>query len=423
MANEKKDGLFGVNLMDNLIDIPDNKEEQGGGTPETGKRKPAEEKKPEQLADGVIVNEDGSFEIDTFASTEKENSSKEENEDTLIEKSEKIEGKGKAPSKGGQSDSSPSSSPYLAFAKDRANEGVFLNFTDEQWQQLVERNEGDEAQALRELHEISMSTMIQKNVDKYKESLTPEERNLYEAKEKGVPVDKYAIAKKNYDKYSKITADQLKDNEALQVEVVTRALELRGYAPDEIKEEIEGYKALESLGVKATKALEVVPKAFQKQVSDLEAAATAEEESKKNRIAQRVAKMKGLIDNTPEIIPGIKLTKSAREQLVESMTVPVARDDEGNPLNRVMATRVKNPEAFEMLIHYYHALGLFNLDENGNMKPDFSKIAKIEKTKAVDGMRQIFESQEKQTSSKSKVIKTDDDNMDEFDKAFRRLGR
>jgi len=412
MANEK-DQLFGINLGEGMIEIPDNDE-----TPVTGKGEPDKEtkKKPEEIKEDVL-NEDGTFEINEFKEIKEDNASEEEA--AIIEKTEVK--KGKTPSDGGSSDSSPSSSPYLAFAKDRASEGVFLDFTDEDWQELVERNEGDEAQALRELHHLSISEMIKSGVEQYKESLTPEEKLLYEAKEKGLPIDKYSIAKRNQSKYSKITTDELKENVSLQEDVVSKFLELRGYNPEEIKEEIEGYKALDNLGVKAAKALEFVPKAYEKQVKDMEADAQAADQAAKDKIRQRVAKMKSLVENTPEIIPGIKLTKPVREKIMESMTVPVAQDKQGNPLNPVMATRAKNPEGFEMLIHYYHQLGLFNIDDGGKVSPDFSKISKIEKTKAVDSMRSAFESKENATVGKAGKPKTDSDELDDFDRAFRRL--
>lgn len=418
MANEKRDQLFDINLGEGLIEIPDNSDAPAAVAGKETK------KTVEKTDENVLIHDDGSFELDEFKENKDTSTESDEDDDAedkaVIEKID--EKKGKTPAKAtGSSDSSPSSSPYLAFAKDRASEGVFLNFTDDQWKELVEENDGDEAQALRQLHQLSISQMIKTGVERFKESLTPEEKILYEAKEKGLPVDKYSIAKRNQAKYSKITADQLKESASLQEEVVSKALELRGFTPEEIKEEIEGYKALENLEGKALKALEIVPKAYEKQVKDIETEAAAAEETKKDRIRQRVAKMKSLIENTPEIIPGIKLTKPTRDKIMESMTVPVAQDEDGNPLNPVMATRAKNPEGFEMLIHYYHQLGLFNIDDNGKVIPDFSKISKIEKTKAVDSMRSAFESKENQVAGKPAKVKTDDDDMSDFEKAFRRL--
>jgi len=415
-GEEQRDQLFDMNVGDGLIEV--NVEEKPAATAvedtntEDDATKAAKAAKAAEAREATQY-EDGTFEIDDTPSEDTEAAS-------AAEKTEKKEEIKKTPSKDGSSDSS-SSSPYLAFARDRANEGVFLDFNDEDWATLKERNEGDEAAALRELSQISVREQIRLGVESFKDSLTDEERNLYEAKEKGLPVDDYSVAKRNYEKYSKIKEDDLAENVELQEDVVTKSLEMRGYGPEEIKEEIEGYKALENLEAKAKKALKTVPVSYKGKMTDMEQGAEAAENARQDGIRQRVARMKRTVENTPEIIPGIKLTKPTREKIMNSMTVPIAKDKNGNPLNPVMATRSKNPDAFEMMIHYYHQLGLFNIDDDGQMKPDFSKIAKVQKTKATDEMRSIFESTEKPIAGKAKVPKQSEDELDDFEKAFRRL--
>ncbi len=417
MANEKKDGLFETSLGDGLIDIPETTEAAATETAvETEKETPAKE---EELKTGFQQYEDGTIEIDEALQATIAAGNKTEEDDDNIENTEK---QGKTSSDGDNSgDSSPSSSQYLAFAKDRASEGVFLDFNDDDWKGLLDRNDGDEAAALRELSVISMRQMVKDGVDSYKESLTDDDRALYEAKEKGVPVDKYGKAKHEFDKWSKIKIEDLKENEKLQVDVISKGLELRGYTKEEIVDQIEDYKALEKLESQSEKILPLLPKKFKDEITTMEEGAVADEASRKDRIRQGVAKMKQLVDTTPEIIPGIKLTKPTRDKIVKSMTEPVANNAEGNPMNAVMATKDKNPEAFEMMIHYYHQLGLFNIDENGYMKPDFSKITKSAKNEAADSMRGVFESTEKQVSGKTQKPKTKEDEDDDWDAAFRRI--
>jgi len=407
---EKKDDLFGMNLGDGLIEI----EESPAAKKEVETEEDKVDKKPEDIL--PAVDDDGSFEIDEFVQKTVETSATAEDES----KEKSIEEQGKAPSDSNETSDSSPSSPFLAFAKDRASEGVFLEFDDEDWKALVEKNEGNESEALRELSDVSMTHKIQQGVDSYKESLTPDERILYEAKDKGLPMDEYAIAKRNAVKYSNIKKEDLSEDVKLQEELVSKALELRGFDADEIKEEIEGYKALENLEAKAEKALAALPQVYNKKVTDIETNAATDEESRKNNIRQRVAKIKQTIDTIPEIVPGIKLTKPTREKVLRSMTTPVARDAAGNPLNPVMATRAKNPDAFEMMVHYYHELGLFNIGDDGTVKPDFSKISKLEKVKAVDSMKTIFESPEKQATGKTKAIIPKDVN-DDFAEAFGRI--
>jgi len=410
----QRDQLFDMNVGDGLIEV--NVEEIPAEKTAEEIEAEAAKTKPKTEGDGYTAYDDGSFEIDDTPTSETLKDDEDEEEKTFIEKTEKT----KTPSAESSSDSS-SSSPYLAFAKDRANEGVFLEFTDEDWAKLVEQNDGDEAVALRELSTISMQEMVRLGVEGYKESITDEERTLYEAKEKGLPLDEYSVAKRNYEKYSKIKEDDLSENEKLQEDVVSKSLELRGFAPEEITEEIEGYKALENLEAKAKKALKTVPNAYKSKVDTIESNAEAQEQSRQDGIRQRVARMKKMVDITAEIIPGIKLTKPTREKIISSMTVPVAKDQAGNALNPVMVTRSKNPEAFEMMVHYYHSLGLFNIDDTGEVSPDFSKIAKVQKTKATDEMRSIFETKPKAVTGKTQAPAMNEDELDDFDKAFRRL--
>ena len=212
MAKQKEEGqrdqLFDMNVGDGLIEV--NVEEKPVEKTAEEIEAEAAKVKAKTEGDGFTAYEDGSFEIDDQPASEVSKDADDEEEGkTFIEKT----GKTKTPSADGSSDSS-SSSPYLAFAKDRANEGVFLEFTDEDWTQLVERNDGDEAVALRELSTISMREMVKQGVEGYKESITPEERTLYEAKERGLPLDEYSIAKRSYEKYSKITEDDLSGDES-----------------------------------------------------------------------------------------------------------------------------------------------------------------------------------------------------------------
>ncbi len=413
-GEEQRDNLFGMTLGDGLIEV---NEEVRAAEETTQETNTEDDDKPKGK---LSQYEDGSFEIDDSPSESTTGKAAGSEAEAFIETTEDETGKETPSKKTGSSDSS-SSSPFLAFARDRANEGVFLDFNDEDWKTLKERNDGDEAAALRELSQISIQEKVRLGVEGFKESLTDEERNLYEAKEKGLPVDEYSIAKRNYDKYSKIQEEDLSGDEKLQEDVVAKSLELKGFTSEEIAEEIEGYKALENLEAKAKKALKTVPIAYKGKVDDLELGAQQQERSRQDGVRQRVARMKQQIDTTAEIIPGIKLTKPAKEKIMASMTVPIAKDENGNALNPVTATRAKNPDAFEMMIHYYHSLGLFNIDDEGQMKPDFSKIAKVQKTKAADEMRNIFETGVKPVAGKAKVPGAQQDELDEFDKAFGRL--
>jgi len=132
MANEGKDGLFDTNLGDGLIDIPEQTEETVV-VPAVEPEKEAPAAKAEEEKSAFKQHDDGTIEIDeSLQATIDAGANSTEEDGTIIEKTESTEKK-KTPSGSEKGDSSPSSSQYLAFAKDRANEGVFLDFTDEDW--------------------------------------------------------------------------------------------------------------------------------------------------------------------------------------------------------------------------------------------------------------------------------------------------
>ncbi len=105
-----------------------------------------------------------------------------------------------------------------------------------------------------------------------------------------------------------------------------------------------------------------------------------------------------------EVVPGLDLTESFKEDIYKSMTTAVAKDPQGNPINSVQVTRAKNPIDFEFKLNLYHKLGLFE------EKPDFSKIMKVADTKSATGLKALLkEGNDFIDGGKSKKVKEDDD--------------
>jgi hypothetical protein len=97
-------------------------------------------------------------------------------------------------------------------------------------------------------------------------------------------------------------------------------------------------------------------------------------------------KIQKTIENTEEVIPGIKLSKKDKDVIYKSMTTVVSTSENGQPMNAVMAMRAKNPIEFEKRLHYFTALGFF--DE----KADFSKIVATAKTSATKELEKVLSS-------------------------------
>ena len=89
------------------------------------------------------------------------------------------------------------------------------------------------------------------------------------------------------------------------------------------------------------------------------------------------------VDKSEEIIPGIALTKRAKEKLYTSLTAVVNKSEDGMPMNAVMAKRAQDPLKFELVLHYLNNLGVFD--------GDFSKLKQKETTSAVQTLKKQLE--------------------------------
>ena len=76
--------------------------------------------------------------------------------------------------------------------------------------------------------------------------------------------------------------------------------------------------------------------------------------------------------------------------------------------------------AFDSVVYYLNRLGLFNFDDEGNYKPDFSKITKVAETKATKKLDQVLSNNEtfkpQGNQSKSKNSKKQTESL--FEGAF-----
>lgn len=87
----------------------------------------------------------------------------------------------------------------------------------------------------------------------------------------------------------------------------------------------------------------------------------------------------------------MELNDAQRKSLYSSMTTPVAKDQHGNPLNRIVAARMENPMEFELKLHY-----LFDITKGFS---DFSKLTSKGKKDSVKEFEQAIENIDSSSSS------------------------
>lgn len=275
-----------------------------------------------------------------------------------------------------QADNS-SPSPYKLFGKHLYDNGVLSVFDEEK------------VESLEDLEDAINGT-IDSAIDEYKASLPEPIRKIVEYAEQTGEVNLDAVinTQKAYMDVSKITTESLKEDEALQEKMYSEELRLRGYKEDRIKREIEKAKANETLDEDAVDSLSYIKEYRKAETDRIEKEAELRNKQMEQVRQTQLKTIQDTVYNTQEFVPNIKVTKKDQETLYKSMTTVVAQDQNGNPVNAVMQTRMKNPIEFEMMLHYLHNNGVFNIDDKGHLKPDWSFITKGLKTDMVKKTQQ-----------------------------------
>lgn len=275
-----------------------------------------------------------------------------------------------------QADNS-SPSPYKLFGKHLYDNGVLSVFDEEK------------VESIEDL-EDAINDTIDSAIDEYKASLPEPVRKIVEYAEQTGEVNLDAVinTQKAYMDVSKITTESLKEDEALQEKMYAEELRLRGYKEDRIKREIEKAKANETLDEDAVDSLSYIKEYRKAETDRIEKEAELRNKQMEQTRQAQLKTIQDTVYNTQEFVPNIKVTKKDQETLYKSMTTVVAQDQNGNPVNAVMQTRMKNPIEFEMMLHYLHNNGVFNIDDKGHLKPDWSFITKGLKTDMVKKTQQ-----------------------------------
>jgi hypothetical protein len=188
------------------------------------------------------------------------------------------------------------------------------------------------------------------------------------------------IGSKSID-YASVTKDSLESNPAKAEQLYRELLRSKGFADEKINKYVERARDLDELTEEGYEAAQTLNQEVQKQIEAKKQEEQYISQRRQQEAHQRLQALKSAITQTPEIFKGIPLTDKMKEQLYKSMTETVAYDENKQPLNKVAAVSRKNPEAFRMQLHYLTELGLFNMDERGNLKPDLTKLMRVAETK------------------------------------------
>lgn len=276
------------------------------------------------------------------------------------------------------SEKKPSSSPFTPYAKLLKEEGILPNLNMEEFDGT--------ADGLK----TAMINEIVEAVEMYKDTLPTRVKDLINNYEEGVPLEELLKIDKEELQVLSLDEEKIKEDISLQKETVRNYLKKTSkFSDKKIENQIQYYEdsgELEEEALTAANELKDLIKVEKEQAVDN---AKQREKALQDRAKEDLANLNKRIQETTEIIPGLKLNDKVKSELIKSMTVPAGKDKNGNPINRIVAARMENPMEFEIKLHYF-----FEITKGFT---DFSKLVEKGKKDTIKEFEEAISKNEQMT--------------------------
>lgn len=276
-------------------------------------------------------------------------------------------------------DSSPSLTP---FAKLLVDEGILPNLNLEEYDGTVDG-----------LIEATRN-QVYNGIEEYKQSLPEEAQKILQGVEAGIPFEQLIELDKQQLQYKNIDEETLSSDENLQKQVVKDYYKQTSRFSDEhIDKMIERLSDLGELEEESKISVQELTKLQEEQQQQ----AIQQAEQERQRIIEEQQKQlddfRKTLEQTEEVIPGVKVSKAIKEKIERNITTPVAYDQNGNPVNKIGKYRNENPIDFEIKLNY-----LFEATKGFT---DFGVFSKKGKSDALKELEDVSKSLDNRNTSRS----------------------
>lgn len=278
----------------------------------------------------------------------------------------------------------------MALAKDSAERGI-IEFDQTEFEKAE-----DPVEYLLAKQEEKVTNGIAEAIEEYKKGLPEEIEALLDLHEKGVPLYKVLEGEREIAKYEAVDKEALKEDEAMQRQVVRDLLLKTGFTEKEATEEIKEYVESGIIGSKAARAVDKLVAIQTKEAQDNIRAEIDARAAQEEYLENQIKLLNRTIKETPEIIPNIKLTDKERKELFEGI---VNVDKAG--MNKIAKVKKANP-LFDLQV------SLIATKFNGDFKAFVEAYDKKATTKAASSLRDIVDANTEGFSKSYGHITTED---------------
>lgn len=279
---------------------------------------------------------------------------------------------------------------YSALVKELVDNGII---------ELPEDFQVKSSEDLVELFDSTVNNRIHNSINEFKGSFSGAKKMFLEIEDYFDDETVAMRVAKDLDYYSRVTDDVIRQNANVQKDLLSRYLRMKGMNQNEITEALSEAEALAKLEDKALQAFPQLKQAAAQFIEGKKQEAAVRQQQMEKQNEEFFNNMLNAVDEAEELVPGVSLTKRHKEAIKKNMVDVVFEDpDTGQQLTELGYKQYSNPEGFERLIQFYNVLGLFNVSDKGEFKPDMSKLVKLTEKQVKKGLDQLIREQQQSSN-------------------------
>lgn len=288
------------------------------------------------------------------------------------------------------------SSLFTPYAKMLVDEGIFST---------LELNEFDgTADGLKK----AMVSEVQYYVDQYKNTMPSEVKRLLDGYEQGVPFDEMVKISSDRIRYDNISEDKISEDTDLQKNVLLDYLNQTTQLNDTMKNKlVSQFEDNMELEEQSKTALSELKTLQEKKESEAILEQQRQQKAMEQQQEEMLTNLNRHINDTAEVVPGLKINQMMKDKIRNNLTVPVEYDQFGNPVNALGKYMRENPIEGEFVLNYlYEATGGFKNWEVFGKAGKSQAIKELEQAaRAADGKHKGTRAQKKGGGSNSDLAR------------------
>jgi hypothetical protein len=268
---------------------------------------------------------------------------------------------------------------YTTLAETLKDWQVLEDFSEEEFDGTLE--------SLKGLMDKNKEAYHKKRLDELAANLTPAERQKLNLASEGLRTNELDDAIEELEQLKSIEAVEIETNPELAKNIYRERLLRSGFSKEKAERYVKMAEEANTLTEEAFDSKEFLESEVIKVIDSKKSEVVAAKQKEADRRIEREALLKKAVFEREEFIPGLKLNKTIKEKIYDSINKPIGTGPNGQPLNKVGMLSHSNPAEFQALLHYYTTIGLFNQDDKGNFTPDLTMLKNVAQTKVVNDMQ------------------------------------